>query len=87
MPFHSVHGVLKARLLKRLAIPFPVDHVLSELSTMKHASRVAVQSMAHSLIELQKAMVHFGLFPVIVLFVLEAMGCSSCFFLRGDDRG
>ena len=47
-------------MLKRFAIPFPVDHVLSELSTKKHASQVAVQSMAHSLIELHKAVVHFG---------------------------
>ena len=74
-------------MLKRFAIPFPVDHVLSELSTMKHASRVAVQSMAHSFIELHKAVIHCGWFLVIVLFLLEAMGCSSCFFLRGDDRG
>src|SRR5574341_145022 len=33
LPFHTVHGVLKARILKWFAIPFPVDHVLSELST------------------------------------------------------
>ena len=29
-PFHTVHGVLKARILKLFAIPSPVDHVLSE---------------------------------------------------------
>ena len=27
--FHTVHGVLKARILKWFAIPLPVDHVLS----------------------------------------------------------
>ena len=32
--FHSVHGVLKARILKWCAIPFPVDHILSDLSTI-----------------------------------------------------
>ena len=41
-------------------VPFPstVDHVLSELSTMTHLSWVALQGMAHSFIELDKAVVH-----------------------------
>ena len=34
LPFHTVHGVLKARILKWFAIPSPVDHILSDLSTM-----------------------------------------------------
>ena len=29
LPFHTVHGILKARILKRLPFPSPVDHVLS----------------------------------------------------------
>ena len=41
LPFHSVHGVLKARILNWLAIPFTSDHVLSELSTMTRPSWVA----------------------------------------------
>ena len=32
LPFHTVQGVLKARILKWF--PFSVDHILSELSTM-----------------------------------------------------
>ena len=36
----------------------PVDHVLSELSTMTHLSWVALQGMAHSFIELDKAVIH-----------------------------
>ena len=32
--FHTVHGVLKARILKWFVIPFSRDHILSELSTM-----------------------------------------------------
>ena len=36
----------------------PVDLVLSELSTMTHPSWVALHSMAHSFVELDKAMVH-----------------------------
>ena len=34
LPFHTVYGVLKARILKWFAIPSPVVHVLSEVSTM-----------------------------------------------------
>ena len=34
LPFHTVRGVLKARILKWLAIPFSMDHFLSDLSTM-----------------------------------------------------
>ena len=41
-------------------LPFtsPVDHILSELSTMTHPSWVALHGMAHSFIELDKAVVH-----------------------------
>ena len=41
-----------------LPFPSPVDQVLSELSTMTHPSWVALHSMAHSFIELDKAMIH-----------------------------
>ena len=41
--FHTVHGVLRARLLKWFAIPFSSDHILSELSTMTRLSWVALQ--------------------------------------------
>ena len=53
-----VHGVLKARILKCLPFPSPVYHVLSELSTMTWPSWVALHGMAHSFIELDKAVVH-----------------------------
>ena len=52
LPFHIVHGVLKGRILKWFAFPFslpfpsPVDHVLSELSTMTRLSWVALHGMA-----------------------------------------
>ena len=36
----------------------PVDHILPELSTMARPSWVAQQGMAHSFIELDKAVVH-----------------------------
>ena len=41
-----------------LPIPSPVDHILSELSTMTRLSWVASQGMAHSFFELDKAVVH-----------------------------
>ena len=57
--------------------PFPstVDHVLSELSTMTHWYWVALHSMAHSFIELYKAVVHMIILLVflIVVFILSAL--------------
>ena len=40
-----------------LPFPFPVDHVLPELSTMIHPSWVALNSMVHCFIELDKAVI------------------------------
>ena len=36
----------------------PVDHILSDLSTMTHLSQVALHGMAHCFTELDKAVVH-----------------------------
>ena len=41
-----------------LSFPSPVDHVLSEISTMTHLFWVALHGMAYSFIELVKAVVH-----------------------------
>ena len=41
-----------------LPFPSPVDHVLSELSTLTRTSWVALHCMSHSFIELDKAVVH-----------------------------
>ena len=44
-----------------LPFPFPVDHILSELSTMTHLSWVALSNghgLAQSFIELDKAVIH-----------------------------
>ena len=38
--------------------PSPVDHILSDLSTVTHPSWVAPHSTAHSFTELDKAVVH-----------------------------
>ena len=58
LPFPTVHGVLRARLLKWFTIPFSKYQVLSELSNMTHPSWVALHCMAHSFIELDKTVVH-----------------------------
>ena len=58
LPFHTVHGVLKAKILKWFAFSSPVDHVLSELSTMTCPSWEAPHDMAHSFFELYKAVMH-----------------------------
>ena len=59
-----------------MPFPSPVDLILSELSTMTHLSWVALHGMAHSFIELDKAVVH-GIslisFSVIVVFILSAL--------------
>ena len=60
--------------------PSPVDHVFSGLSTMTHLSWMALQSMAHSFIELGKAVVH-----VIRLVSLLWLWFSSC--LPSDGEG
>ena len=41
-----------------LPFPSPVDHILSDLSTMTHLSWVALQGMTHSFIELDKTVAH-----------------------------
>ena len=56
LSFHTVHGVLKARILKWLAIPFSSGHALSDFSTMTRLSWVAPQAWL-GFIELDKAVV------------------------------
>ena len=51
-------GFSRQEYFSGLPFPSPVDHVLSELSTMTHPSEVTLHGMAHSFIELDKAVVH-----------------------------
>ena len=51
--FHTVHGVLKARMLKWFAISFPSGPCF--VSTKTRPSWVALHSMAHSFTELDHA--------------------------------
>ena len=73
LPFHTVHGVLKARILT-CGLPFPssVDHVLSELSTMTRPSWVAPHSMAHSFILLDKSVVRVSFLWLWLSFCLPS---------------
>ena len=56
LPFHTVHGVLKARILKWFAIPLSSGPHFVRTLPMTHLSWVALHSMAHSFIELDKAL-------------------------------
>ena len=60
-------------------LPFssPVDHILSELSTMTHPSWEALHNTAHSFIELDKAVIHvISLVSFLWLFfILSALWC------------
>ena len=62
-----------------LPFPSPVDQVLPELSIMTHPSWVALHSMAHSFIELDKAVVH-----VIRLVSFLWLWFSVCLPSDGD---
>ena len=58
LPFHTVHGVLKARILKWFVIPFSSGPCF--VRTLHHdlSVLVALHGIAHSFIELDKAVVH-----------------------------
>ena len=75
-------GFLRQEYWSGLPFPSTVDHVLSELSTMTHPSWVALHVMAHSFIELDKAVVH-----VIKLLVLCDCGFQyDCPLMEKEKR-
>lgn len=55
---YQVYGVLMASMLSGLPSAPPVDHVLSELSTVTRPSCVALHGVAHGFIELLKPLHH-----------------------------
>ena len=57
-PFHTGHGVLKARILEWFAVPFSSGPCFVRISTMTHPAWVVLQGMAQSFTELDKAVVH-----------------------------
>ena len=54
LPFHTVHGLLNARIMQWFAIPFSSVPHLAELSTMTLVSWVALHCMTHMFIQLDK---------------------------------
>ena len=58
--FYTVHGVLKARILQSFAIPFFSRPCFIRTLHHEPSILVALQGMAHSFIELHKAVVHVG---------------------------
>ena len=65
-----------------LPFPSPVDQVLSELSTMTCPSWLALHGMAHSFIELDKAVVHV----TVWLFFCDCGFHSVCPLTDKDKR-
>ena len=63
-----------------LPFPSPVDHILSDLSTMTHPSWVIPYAMAHSFIELDKAVVH-------VIRLVNFLWLWFSFCLPSDGEG
>ena len=53
-----ITGLLRQEYWSGLPFPSPVDHILSEFSTMTCPSRVALQGMINSFTELWKALCH-----------------------------
>ena len=83
--FHTVQGVLEARI-KWFSIPFFSGHVLSKLSTMTRPSWVALHGMAHSFIELHKAVMRVA--SIWLAFCdcsFHSGGCGSCCFCMPSD--
>ena len=56
-PFMLFLGFSRQEYWNGLPFPSPLDHILSELSTMTHLSWVTLHGMAHNFIELGKAVV------------------------------
>ena len=73
-------GFSKQEYWSGLPFSSPVDHILSEITTMTHLSWVVLHGMAHSFIELDKAVVH-----VIRLVSFLWLWCSVC--LSSDGEG
>ena len=61
----TVHGVLKARILKWFAIPFSSGPHFVKLSTMTHLSWMALDSMVYSFIELDRTVVHLTVIRLV----------------------
>ena len=79
--FILLMGLLRQEYWSGLPFPSPVDHVLSEFSTVTCQSWVALHGMAHSFIELDKAAVSWWWYSESVLNNL----LTEC-VLWGEER-
>ena len=77
--FILIVGASRQEYRSGLPFPSPVDHVLSELSTMTRPSWVALHGMTHSFIELDKAVVH-------VIRLVSFLWLWFSFFLPSDGE-
>ena len=66
MTFHTLHGVLKVRILKWFAIPFSSGPCFVKTLCQVPSTLVALHGMAHSFIELDKALVHVTARSVVI---------------------
>ena len=73
-------GFSKQEYWSSLPFPSPVDHILSELCTMTRLSWVVLYGMAHSFIELDKAVVH-------VIWLVSFLWLWFSFCLPSDVEG
>ena len=80
LPFHTVHGVLKARILKWFAIPFSSGPQFVRTLHHDHSSWVDLHGMAHSFTELDKAVVH-------VIRLVSFLWLWFSFCLPSDGEG
>ena len=88
LPFHTVHGVLVARILEWIAIPPPVGQILSELFTVTHLSWVTLQGMTQNFIELfeplHKVVINEGRHECTIYFAYLWIFKLHCFALTRD---
>ena len=71
-------GFSRQEYLGGLTFPSPVDHILSELSTMTHLCWVALHGMAHSFTELDKTVIHvFSLVSFLWLWFTFCLPCDG----------
>ena len=71
-------GFSRQKYWSGLLFHSPVDHILSELSTMTCLSWVALHSMAHSFIELDKAVIHVIRLVSFLWFCFSILNTAVC---------
>ena len=79
-PFILFMGFSREEYWSGLPFPSPGDHILSELSTMTCVSWVALHVMAHSFIELDKAVV--SVISVVSFLQLWFFSLSALWWIR-----